>query len=107
MTHLPSIYTYSLQSDGCDDLWSIYAPGEDQPFASIPFWDEPDTNWRAEAETKVRCIVTMLNACQSITHEALEQDKVIELFNTLEHFIKVMHDYQGSDESDALQIAPQ
>ncbi|MBI3408195.1 MAG: hypothetical protein HY040_07550 [Planctomycetes bacterium] len=107
MTNAQARYTYSRDTDGCFDLWSIYAPSEDRWFACIRFWDEPDTNEAAETEAQARHIVAALNACRGIPTEALEQGIVKELVDTLDFFFNIMHDYRSSVEKGYIQLAMQ
>ncbi len=53
-------YHDTRDRDGCDDVFRI-VDDAGRERTSIPFWDEPDTNEAAEAETKARRIVRDLN----------------------------------------------
>jgi hypothetical protein len=61
-------YRYQRSTDGCDETFDIYAPGESRPFTCIAFWDA-----REWAEAHARRIVAALNACEGVPIEALER----------------------------------
>ncbi len=63
-----SRYRYERGTDGCDETFDIFAPGEERPMVSIGFWEA-----EAEAEAKARRIVATLNACEGIPTEELER----------------------------------
>jgi hypothetical protein len=61
-------YWYARGTDGVDNTFDIYAPGEEQPFTSVAFWDAEE--W---AEAHARRVVAALNTCDGVPTEALEQ----------------------------------
>ncbi len=61
-------YRYERSTDGCDETFDIYSPGDERPMVSVGFWEA-----EAEAEAKARRITAALNACEGIPTEALEQ----------------------------------
>jgi hypothetical protein len=65
----PGPYFYQRDKDGCDDVWHIIS-AEGYVVASIHFWDEPDTNERAESEANARLLAAapeLLSALERLT----------------------------------------
>jgi hypothetical protein len=51
----PGPYTLCKDKDGCDDVWHIYAAGQTEPFATLPYWD-CDSEWTSRATATARLL---------------------------------------------------
>jgi hypothetical protein len=51
----PGPYTLCRDKDGVDDVWHIYAAGEDRPFVSLPYWAD-DEGWTARATATAKLL---------------------------------------------------
>jgi hypothetical protein len=63
----PGPYAYRRDSDGCDDTFDI-TDARGTHLTSVPFWDDPETDHAARAESIARLFAaapTMLAALQS------------------------------------------
>ncbi len=51
----PGPYTLCRDKEGVDDVWHIYAAGDEHPFASLPYWGD-DEGWTARAAATARLL---------------------------------------------------